>query len=38
MTKPNAANEDWERLISFFPGEWKKLAELTGALKGLPSG
>ena len=35
MTKPNAANEDWERLISFFPVEWKKLAELTGALKGL---
>lgn len=35
MTKPNAADEDWNLLVSFFPDKWKRLAELTGALKGL---
>lgn len=30
-----AANEDWDLLVSFFPGNWRELAASTGALKGL---
>ena len=30
-----AANEDWDLLVSFFPGNWRDLAASTGALKGL---
>ncbi len=35
METINAANEDWDLLLSFFPSDWKKLAQTTGALKGL---
>src|SRR5882672_2058895 len=35
MNTLNAADEDWDLLVSFFPGQWKDLAEQTGALKGL---
>lgn len=35
MTAINAAEEDWELLLSFFPTQWKQLAQSTGALKGL---
>jgi hypothetical protein len=35
MTTLNAADEDWDLLVSFFPDQWKDLAEQTGALKGL---
>jgi hypothetical protein len=35
MTKPNAAQEDWDLLRSFFPANWRELAKITGALKGL---
>jgi hypothetical protein len=35
MSKPNAAQEDWELLRSFFPVDWRALAQSTGALKGL---
>jgi hypothetical protein len=35
MTTPNAADEDWAQLTSFFPTDWKKLAKVSGALKGL---
>jgi hypothetical protein len=31
----NAADEDWELLLSFFPSNWRSLARLSGALKGL---
>jgi len=31
----NAADEDWELLLSFFPDGWRDLARTTGALKGL---
>lgn len=35
MDKPNAAEEDWELLKSFFPAGWEEEAEKSGALKGL---
>jgi hypothetical protein len=35
MQKPNAAEEDWELLTTFFPARWAELAEETAALKGL---
>lgn len=35
MTSINAAEEDWELLLSFFPADWRRLAQSTGALKGL---
>lgn len=35
MTPINAAEEDWELLLSFFPADWRLLAQSTGALKGL---
>ena len=35
MAHINAAQEDWELLLSFFPPDWKQLARSTGALKGL---
>jgi Transposase DDE domain len=31
----NAVDEDWALLVSFFPANWKHLARLSGALKGL---
>jgi hypothetical protein len=31
----NAAEEDWDLLVSFFPANWRLLARLSGALKGL---
>lgn len=35
MQKPNAAEEDWKLLTTFFPARWTELAEETAALKGL---
>lgn len=35
MQKPNAAEEDWALLTTFFPARWAELAEETAALKGL---
>lgn len=35
MPHINAAEEDWELLLSFFPKDWRQLALSTGALKGL---
>ncbi len=35
MPHINAAEEDWELLLSFFPADWRQLARNTGALKGL---
>jgi len=35
MLKINAADEDWELLLSFFPAGWKQLAQSAGAVKGL---
>jgi hypothetical protein len=35
MSKPNAADEDWNVLLSFLPQNWKELARSAGALKGL---
>ena len=35
MHEANAADEDWELLKSFFPANWARLAEESGALKGL---
>jgi hypothetical protein len=35
METMNAADEDWDLLLSFFPPNWKDLAQTTGALKGL---
>jgi hypothetical protein len=32
---PNVLAEDWELLMSFFPRDWRKQAETSGALKGL---
>jgi len=32
---PNALAEDWELLMSFFPSDWRKQAQTSGALKGL---
>jgi len=31
----NAADEDWNLLLSFFPPDWRELAAVTKALKGL---
>jgi hypothetical protein len=31
----NAAQEDWDLLVSFFPPQWKQLGQETNALKGL---
>ena len=30
-----ASNDDWDLLLTFFPGNWRDLATETGALKGL---
>ncbi len=35
MQASNAANEDWNLLLSFFPSDWLRLARQSGALKGL---
>jgi Transposase DDE domain len=35
MMTANAADEDWNLLLSFFPPEWRELAAVTKALKGL---
>jgi Transposase DDE domain len=35
MNTANAADEDWNLLLSFFPPDWKELAKVTKALKGL---
>src|SRR5947209_2127485 len=35
MATVNAAQEDWNVLVSFFPSNWKQLAQATQALKGL---
>jgi len=35
MTTANASDEDWKLLLSFFPPNWKELAKVTEALKGL---
>lgn len=35
METTNAADEDWDLLLSFFPSNWRKLARTSGALKGL---
>lgn len=35
METINAADEDWNLLLSFFPSNWKNLAQTTGVLKGL---
>lgn len=35
MQKLNAAEEDWNLLLSFFPSNWKQLAQTSGAAKGL---
>ena len=31
----NAAEEDWDLLVSLFPANWRHMARLSGALKGL---
>jgi len=35
MQKFNAAEEDWDLLLSLFPSNWKQLAQTSGASKGL---
>jgi len=35
MSIPNASDEDWKLLASFFPPRWKELGQVTKALKGL---
>ena len=35
MKAGNAGEEDWDLLVSFFPPNWRQLARLSGALKGL---
>jgi hypothetical protein len=35
MQASNAADEDWDLLLSFFPSDWMRLARQSGALKGL---
>src|SRR5262245_45671249 len=35
MPGSNAADEDWDLLLSFFPSDWMTLARRSGALKGL---
>jgi Transposase DDE domain len=35
MKTVNAVDEDWTLLLSFFPPNWKELARVTEALKGL---
>jgi hypothetical protein len=35
MRSMNAVDEDWNLVLSFFPSNWKELAQATDALKGL---
>src|SRR6516165_2239807 len=35
MPGSNAADEDWDLLLSFFPSDWMTLARRSSALKGL---
>lgn len=35
MPTITAADEDWKLLLSFFPRDWKQLAQITCAMKGL---
>lgn len=35
MAIPNASDEDWKLLVSFFPPQWKELGQVSEALKGL---
>jgi hypothetical protein len=35
MPHINAAEEDWQVLLSLFPADWRQLARSSGALKGL---
>ena len=35
MQEINAAEEDWDLLLSFFPPNWRQLAKTSGAVKGL---
>ena len=35
MPTLNAADEDWNVLLSFLPRNWKQLAQVAGAMKGL---
>ena len=35
METGNAAEEDWDLLVSLFPANWRHMARLSGALKGL---
>lgn len=35
MSIPNASDEDWNFLASFFPPRWKELGQVSEALKGL---
>src|SRR5579862_8854590 len=35
MATINAADEDWNVLLSFLPRNWKQLAHSAGAMKGL---
>jgi hypothetical protein len=35
MLISNAADEDWELLMSFFPSDWRGIGRQSGALKGL---
>jgi hypothetical protein len=35
MQVHNAADEAWELLTTFFPAQWRDLARVSGALKGL---
>lgn len=35
MAIPNASDEDWNFLASFFPPRWKELGQVSEALKGL---
>ena len=35
MQVHNAADEDWELLTTFFSAQWRDLARVSGALKGL---
>ena len=34
-TEAGTVDEDWDVLVSFFPQDWRELAQDTGALKGL---
>lgn len=35
MENGDGVEEDWDLLVSFFPPNWRHLARLSGALKGL---